>query len=65
MTAEAAPPAGNSGSAGAAPRLESADQPRRLDQGLFNASTTLEAEHRPGLLGGVTVVRAGELTAVP
>ncbi|MEH0399518.1 glycoside hydrolase family 127 protein [[Kitasatospora] papulosa] len=45
--------------------LESADQPRRLDEVLLDASTALEAEHRPWLLGGVTVVRAGDLTAVP
>ncbi|MFJ3703306.1 MULTISPECIES: hypothetical protein [Streptomyces] len=32
---------------------------------LLQASTALDTEHRPGLLGGVTVVRAGELTAVP
>ncbi|MFE5241637.1 MULTISPECIES: glycoside hydrolase family 127 protein [unclassified Streptomyces] len=45
--------------------LESADQPRRLDEVLLDASTALAAEHRPGLLGGVTVVTAGDLIAVP
>lgn len=45
--------------------LESADQTRRLDAVALDRDTPLRAEHRPELLCGVTVVTAGELTAVP
>ncbi|MEU5658531.1 hypothetical protein ABZ802_23350 [Streptomyces sp. NPDC047737] len=41
------------------------DRSGRLDEVLLDANAALEAEHRPGLLGGITVVTAGELTAVP
>ncbi|MFE7386110.1 hypothetical protein [Streptomyces sp. NPDC057582] len=45
--------------------LESADQTRRLDAVALDRETPLRAEHRRELLGGVTAVTVGELTAVP
>ncbi|WP_392673481.1 glycoside hydrolase family 127 protein [Streptomyces sp. LN785] len=45
--------------------LESADQTRRLDEVVLPPDTPLTAGHRPGRLGGVTVVTGGGLTAVP
>ena len=54
--------------------FEAVDQSFALDQAALPSSAPLTSEHRPGLLGGVTVLKApaklpdgrpGELTAVP